>query len=110
MANHDSALRMRLTMRDLCTALTSGDKTALDTTYRETVSALDRSVRKGILHKKTASRCKSRLSARVKAATASHDGEPKVSGSFFERLKSLGYTRACYACGACSTGDGCDRV
>ena len=47
---------------------TSGDKTTLDTTFRETVSALDKSVQKGILHKNTASRYKSRLSARVKAA------------------------------------------
>jgi small subunit ribosomal protein S20 len=88
MANHISALKrarqtekktatnrankshMRLALRSLRTALTSGDKTALDTTFRETVSVLDKSVQKGILHKKTASRYKSRLSARVKAATA----------------------------------------
>ena len=88
MANHVSALkrarqtekktatnranksRMRSALRSLRTALTSGDKAALDTTFRETVSALDKSVQKGILHKNTASRYKSRLSARVKAATA----------------------------------------
>ena len=88
MANHVSALkrarqtetktatnranksRMRSALRSLRTALTSGDKTALDASFRETVSALDRSVQKGILHKNTASRYKSRLSARVKAATA----------------------------------------
>ena len=90
MANHISALkrarqtetktatnranksRMRLALRNLRTALTSGDKTALETTFRETVSSLDRSVQKGILHKNTASRYKSRLSARVKAATATN--------------------------------------
>jgi len=88
MANHISALKrarqtekktatnrankshMRLALRSLRTALTSGEKTVLDTTFRETVSILDKSVQKGILHKKTASRYKSRLSARVKAATA----------------------------------------
>ena len=88
MANHVSALkrarqtvtktafnranksRMRSALRNLRTALTSGDKTTLDTTFRETVSVLDKSVQKGILHKNTASRYKSRLSARVKAATA----------------------------------------
>ena len=88
MANHVSALKrarqtekktatnrankshMRLALRNLRTALTSGDKTALDTTFRETVSVLDKSVQKGILHKNTASRYKGRLSARVKAATA----------------------------------------
>jgi small subunit ribosomal protein S20 len=88
MANHVSALkrarqtetktatnranksRMRVALRSLRTALTSGDQAKLDTTFSETVSVLDRSVQKGILHKKTASRYKSRLSARVKAAGA----------------------------------------
>jgi small subunit ribosomal protein S20 len=88
MANHVSALkrarqtekktatnranksRMRSALRDLRTALTTGDKTKLDTSFRETVSALDKSVQKGILHKNTASRYKSRLSARVKTAEA----------------------------------------
>jgi small subunit ribosomal protein S20 len=88
MANHVSALkrarqtvsktafnranksRMRLALRNLRTALTSGDKTQLETTFRETVSVLDKSVQKGILHKNTASRYKGRLSTRVKAATA----------------------------------------
>jgi small subunit ribosomal protein S20 len=68
--NRASKSRMRSALRSLRTALTSGDKSALDTTFRETVSALDKSVQKGILHKNTASRYKSRLSARVKAASA----------------------------------------
>ena len=38
--------------------------------YRATASALDKSVQKGILHKNTASRYKSRLNARVKALAA----------------------------------------
>jgi len=88
MANHVSALKrarqtekktatnrankshMRVALRTLRTALTSGDTETLDATFRATVSALDKSVQKGILHKKTASRYKARLSARVKAATA----------------------------------------
>jgi small subunit ribosomal protein S20 len=68
--NRASKSRMRSALRLLRTALTSGDKTELETTFRETVSALDKSVQKGILHKNTASRYKSRLAARVKAATA----------------------------------------
>jgi len=88
MANHVSALkrakqtekktginranksRVRSVLRTLRTALTSGDASTLDATFRETVSALDKSVQKGILHKNTASRYKSRLSARVKEARA----------------------------------------
>jgi small subunit ribosomal protein S20 len=59
---------MRSALRELRTALTSGDKKTLDVTFRETVSELDKSVQKGVLHKNTASRYKSRLAARVKAA------------------------------------------
>ena len=53
-----------------CEALQKGDTKAIGEQYRSTVSALDKSVQKGTLHKNTASRYKSRLSARVKAASA----------------------------------------
>lgn len=67
-ANKANKSRVRTALRSLRSALTEGDKTKLDTTFRETVSALDKSVQKGVLHKNTASRYKSRLAARVKAA------------------------------------------
>ena len=85
MANHVSALkrvrqterrtavnranksRIRGSLRALREAIQKGDVQAATAQYRETVSALDKSVQKGILHKNTASRYKSRLSARVKA-------------------------------------------
>ena len=35
--------------------------------FRQTVSALDKAIQKGVIHENTASRYKSRLSARVKA-------------------------------------------
>jgi small subunit ribosomal protein S20 len=66
--NRANTSRLRTALRKLHSALTSGDKSALDTTFRETVSALDKSVQKGVLHKNTASRYKGRLNARVKAA------------------------------------------
>jgi small subunit ribosomal protein S20 len=69
-ANRANKSRMRIALRKLRTALTSGDKSALDATFRETVSVLDKSVQKGVLHKNTASRYKGRLAARVKAASA----------------------------------------
>ena len=69
-ANRANKSHLRLALRSLRKALTSGDKTTLETTFRKTVSVLDKSVQKGVLHKNTASRYKSRLSARVKAATA----------------------------------------
>ena len=85
MANHFSALKrarqtekrtarnrantstMRTSLRVLREALEKGDKAAAEQAYRETTSALDKAIQKGVLHQNTASRYKSRLSARLKA-------------------------------------------
>jgi len=85
MANHVSALKrarqttkktavnranrtlFRGTLRALREALQKGDAQAAATEYRATVSAIDKSVQKGVIHPNTASRYKSRLNARVKA-------------------------------------------
>jgi small subunit ribosomal protein S20 len=85
MANHFSALkrarqtekrtarnranrsRLRSALRDLRESLAKGDHTAAEQVYRETASALDKAIQKGVLHENTASRYKSRLSARVAA-------------------------------------------
>ncbi len=66
--NRASKSRLRTALRGFKTALTSGDKSAAEQSYRETVSALDKSVQKGAIHKNTASRYKSRLSARLKSS------------------------------------------
>jgi small subunit ribosomal protein S20 len=69
--NRSSRTQMRTSLRALREALTKGDVKAAQEQYRETVSTLDKSVQKGILHDNTASRYKSRLNARLKAlATA----------------------------------------
>jgi len=89
MANHVSALkrarqtetrsavnranrsRVRTSLRAIREALASGDVKAAQTQFRATVSILDKSVQKGILHDNTVSRYKSRLNARLKSlATA----------------------------------------
>ena len=89
MANHVSALkrarqterrtevnranrsRVRSSLRAMREALVKGDATTAQTQYRATVSQLDKSVQKGVLHANTASRYKSRLNARLKVlATA----------------------------------------
>ncbi len=85
MANHFSALkrarqtetkttrnranksRLRGALRSLREAIAKGEKTAVQSAYRATVSVVDKGVQKGVLHKNTASRYKARLSARVKA-------------------------------------------
>jgi small subunit ribosomal protein S20 len=69
--NRANRSRVRTSLRSLREALTKGDVKAAETQYRETVSALDKSVQKGVFHKNTVSRYKSRLNARLKAlATA----------------------------------------
>ena len=88
MANHFSALKrarqttkrtatnrantsqLRSALRELRETLGKGDKAAAEKTYRSTVSALDKAVQKGVLHKNTAARYKSRLSVRVRAVGA----------------------------------------
>ena len=65
--NRSNTSTMRSALRDLREALEKGDKAATEQTYRQTVSALDKATQKGVLHSNTASRYKSRLSARLKA-------------------------------------------
>ena len=85
MANHVSALKrarqttkktavnrankthFRGTLRALREAIQKGDAPAAAAEYRTAVSVIDKSVQKGVIHKNTASRYKSRLNARVKA-------------------------------------------
>ena len=69
--NRASRSRMRHSLRAMREAIASGDAKAAQTQYRATVSILDKSVQKGVIHDNTASRYKSRLNARLKAlATA----------------------------------------
>jgi small subunit ribosomal protein S20 len=65
--NRVSASRLRSALRSMRESLEKGDKTAAGQTYRETVSALDKAIQKGVLHENTASRYKSRLSKRLSA-------------------------------------------
>ncbi len=65
--NRSSNSRLRSSLRELREALAKGDKPGAEQTFRKTVSALDKAIQKGVLHKNTAARYKSRLSARLKA-------------------------------------------
>ncbi len=83
MANHFSALkrarqterrtahnrlnksRFRTALRKFRQALESKDSDQAKTMFQETVSMIDRAVKKGVIHKNTAGRHKSRLSARL---------------------------------------------
>ncbi len=65
--NRSNKTRLRSAIRKFREALAAGNKDNANQLFRETVSALDKSVQKGVLHKNTASRYKSRLSARLEA-------------------------------------------
>lgn len=65
--NRSNTSRLRTALREMRSALADGDKAAAEKTFRQTVSALDKAIQKGTLHKNTAGRYKSRLSARLKA-------------------------------------------
>jgi small subunit ribosomal protein S20 len=69
--NRANRSRVRSSLRLLREALVKGDFKAAAEQYKSTVSTLDKSVQKGVFHKNTVSRYKSRLNARLKAlATA----------------------------------------
>jgi small subunit ribosomal protein S20 len=65
--NRANTSQLRTMLRTMRETLEKGDKAAAGETYRKTVSALDKATKKGILHENTASRYKSRLSARLVA-------------------------------------------
>jgi small subunit ribosomal protein S20 len=65
--NRASTSQMRSALRIMRESLEKGDKAAAGQTYQQTVSALDKAIQKGVLHENTASRYKSRLSARLNA-------------------------------------------
>jgi small subunit ribosomal protein S20 len=66
---HNSSLRseLRTAVKKVIKAVAAGDKTAAQTVYKNSVSAVDRIADKKIIHKNKAARHKSRLSAAIKA-------------------------------------------
>ena len=65
--NRANKSRIRGSLRLLREAIAKGDVTRVNEQFKLTVSALDKSVQKGVLHDNTVSRYKSRLNARLKA-------------------------------------------
>ncbi len=83
MASHESALkahrqnvkrrehnrqlrtRLRSALRDIRVAIDAGDSAKAKDALRETISLVDKMAGKGIIHRNTASRYKSRLAARI---------------------------------------------
>ncbi|MBX7171481.1 MAG: 30S ribosomal protein S20 [Pyrinomonadaceae bacterium] len=65
--NRSNRSRVRTEIKKLRAAFTAGDKALSQELLSSTVSVIDKAVNKGLLHKNTAARYKSRLSAHVNA-------------------------------------------
>ena len=65
--NRASKSQLRTELRRLRESLAAGDKAKATESFRSTVSAIDKAIQKGVIHQNTASRYKSRLSARLAA-------------------------------------------
>jgi small subunit ribosomal protein S20 len=63
--NRANTSQLRTALRKFRQTLQSGKPADAKTAFAGTVSAIDKAVKKGVIHKNTAARYKSRLSARV---------------------------------------------
>lgn len=68
--NRANTSRLRTSLRSLRTAIASGDEKAAREKLGGAISAIDKAIRKGSIHRNTAARYKSRLSARVSKMSA----------------------------------------
>lgn len=58
---------MRTAVKNVLKAIIAGDKAAAQTAYGKACSMLDRSARKGLIHKNKAARLKSRINTKLRA-------------------------------------------
>lgn len=65
--NTSNKSRLRTQIKKLRAALSSGDKNLSQELLTPTISTIDKAVNKGILHRNTAARYKSRLTSHVNA-------------------------------------------
>jgi small subunit ribosomal protein S20 len=68
--NRARTSRVRTYLRKIESAIQSGDKNAAQAAFKEAQPEIMRGVTKGVVHRNTASRRLSRLSARIKALSA----------------------------------------
>jgi small subunit ribosomal protein S20 len=65
--NTSNKSRLRTQIKKLRAALTAGDKAQSQELLQPTISTIDKAVNKGVLHRNTAARYKSRLTSHVNA-------------------------------------------
>jgi small subunit ribosomal protein S20 len=68
--NQGNRTRLRTSIKKLRSALTAGNAKESGSLLPTTVSEIDKAVQKGVLHRNTAARYKSRLTVRVNQAAA----------------------------------------
>lgn len=68
--NRQMRTRLRSALRDIRSAIDAGDPSQVKDALRQTISLVDRMAGKGLIHRNTAGRYKSRLSARVARRSA----------------------------------------
>lgn len=69
---HNASIKsqMRTARKKVVKAVAAGDKAQAESALRDAAARIDKTAQKGIIHKNTAARQKSRLSARVHSITA----------------------------------------
>ncbi len=73
--NRANVTRVRSAIKRFRTIVASGDLAAAQKFFPETVSAIDRAIQKGVLHRNTADRYKSRLSLALGSLVASKQAQ-----------------------------------
>lgn len=68
--NRQMRTRLRSALRDIRSAIDGGDVEQVKDALRQTISLVDKMAGKGLIHRNTAGRYKSRLSARVAKRSA----------------------------------------
>jgi small subunit ribosomal protein S20 len=68
--NRQLRTRLRSALRDIRAAIDGGDPVQVNDALRQTVSLVDKMAGKGLIHRNTAGRYKSRLSSRLAKKTA----------------------------------------
>ncbi len=68
--NRQFRSRLRNALKDIRTAIDANDLSTAKSALKETISLIDKSASKGIIHRNAASRYKSRIQARVAAKSA----------------------------------------
>ena len=68
--NRRNRTRLRTQVKALRAAIAAGDQQQAQAALNETVSLIDKSIQKGVLHRNAAARYKSRLTVRVNQMSA----------------------------------------